>query len=164
MIYADISKAFIKVHFVDRALFCPHIQARSIVEVYQQIVDCFYEKEGLGYDEKQIIMNILLERESQITTYMGNGVALPHITVTQTPAIANKIGWFRCPEGIDTRSGKRRTIRVFLCIVASGGLSVLTGIGLEIVRQGALVEALMNASTVGDMKRVIVKGIEQISL
>lgn len=68
-----------------------------------------------GVSEKGLLSN-LLEREAQMTTYLGNGVALPHARVPMKRSYMIAVG--RCPQGLsyDGQEEYREIRYVFLLL------------------------------------------------
>ncbi len=71
------------------------------------------------------LVDHLLERERQMTTYLGNGVALPHTRVDMKRPYMIAVG--RCPEGIVYDGhGEYKNVRfVFLLLAAEGSRNYL---------------------------------------
>ena len=74
---------------------------------------------------KKRLHNDLLDREKQMTTYLGNGVCLPHARVKIKRTYTIAVG--RCPEGLHYEGQKEyRDIRyVFLLLAAENARSYL---------------------------------------
>ena len=78
--------------------------------------------------KKSELLVDLLEREKQMTTYLGNGVCLPHARVKMKKPYLIAVG--RCPEGLKYK-GQRdyREIRyLFLFLAAENARSYLYGL------------------------------------
>lgn len=75
--------------------------------------------------KKSRLLNDLLEREKQMTTYLGHGVCLPHARVPMKRNYMIAVG--RCPEGLRYDGQKEyRDIRyVFLLLAAENSRSYL---------------------------------------
>ncbi len=74
------------------------------------------------------LLTELLGREKQMTTYLGNGVSLPHARVAMKRPYMIAVG--RCPEGLDYDGRKDyKDIRyVFLLLAAENARSYLYGL------------------------------------
>lgn len=100
------------------------IESRDFKGALAELLDvCEISKEkGLT---KTKLLNDLLEREKQMTTYLGNGVCLPHARVPMKRNYMIAVG--RCPEGLRYDGQKEyRDIRyVFLLLAAENARSYL---------------------------------------
>jgi mannitol/fructose-specific phosphotransferase system IIA component len=150
---------FVRMHFVERAVFCPALRARNAFDMYRELVSHLYAADDLSYDTRQIIANAFMERERTLTSYVGNGVAIPHIVRTEGMLAGDRIGWFRCPDGIETLLKRRQRIRLVLCVVGGDRLQSLCGIGLEMLNSPELREGLTKAETADEMKRCVTQRI-----
>lgn len=67
---------------------------------------------------KEDLLESLLKREKQMTTYLGNGVCLPHARVPLKNGYTIAIG--RCPEGLEYEGQKEyRSVRYMFLLLAS---------------------------------------------
>lgn len=86
----------------------------------------------------------MLEREAVISTYVGEGVALPHATVGSTGVVhSDALALLRFPEGIDWNG---ETVTVVIAVAAQGRqyialISQLAAALLEPARASALRDA-----------------------
>jgi mannitol/fructose-specific phosphotransferase system IIA component len=102
--------------------------------------------EGLGAVEVGYA-NAILERERQISTYMGEGVAIPHGT-DQARALVRRttLGFIQYPDGVDWDGDT-----VYLCIpIAASGdehVGVLSALA-EILVEGDSAATLRQATNV----------------
>lgn len=81
--------------------------------------------------ERASLLKQLLEREATMTTYLGNGIALPHIRVPMKRRYVMAVG--RCPAGLEHEGNKeyREVRQVFLLLAnerARGYLNVLASL------------------------------------
>lgn len=155
---------YVKSLFVDQAFFHLELKARCIYDMYKEIVDVFFKDDFISYDEKQIIINKYIEKENTITTYVGNHTAIPHICYRCNPSISVKIGWFRSTLAIPAMTKSKQTIKLFLCVIAPDNLTKLCSVGLELLNGGVLLEDLLKADTLNDMKLSIVNRIYRLWL
>ena len=92
----------------------------------------------------------ILEREGQISTYMGEGVAIPHGT-DQSRALVRRtaLGFLQYPEGVDWDG---ETVYLCIPIAASGDehVAVLSALA-EILVEGDSAAALRAATDVDDV-------------
>ncbi len=72
-------------------------QAKSKADVLDMVGKCFKEK---GYVSQDCI-SFLNEREQQVSTFLGNGITLPHLPKSATNIIVKKgIEIFQFPDGV----------------------------------------------------------------
>jgi PTS system mannitol-specific IIA component/phosphocarrier protein FPr len=92
----------------------------------------------------------ILERETQISTYMGEGVAIPHGT-DQARALVRRttLGFLQYPDGVDWDG---ETVYLCIPIAASGDehVGVLSALA-EILVEGDSAQALRDATDVDDV-------------
>jgi PTS system mannitol-specific IIA component/phosphocarrier protein FPr len=92
----------------------------------------------------------ILERETQISTYMGEGVAIPHGT-DQARALVRRtaLGFIQYPDGVDWDG---ETVYLCIPIAASGDehVGVLSALA-EVLVQPDSAEALRNATDIDDV-------------
>lgn len=89
-------------------------------------------------------VDAMLERENSVSTYVGEGVAVPHGTLASKGAVAhNALVLLRLPAGVDWNG---HTVHVVIGLAARGRghiglLSRLAGILLDPARAAALRDA-----------------------
>jgi PTS system mannitol-specific IIA component/phosphocarrier protein FPr len=92
----------------------------------------------------------ILERESQISTYMGEGVAIPHGTdQSRTLVRRTALAFLQFPDGVDWDG---ETVYLCIPIAASGDehVAVLSALA-EILVEGDSAAALRGATDVDDV-------------
>jgi len=99
--------------------------------------------------ERRKLLPGLLERENTMTTYLGNGVALPHLRVKMRRKYVFAIG--RSKEGIayDGLMGQERVHLVILLLAGEGArdyLNVLAAVA-RLVKDKAFVDMLLESSS-----------------
>ncbi|PIC80339.1 PTS fructose transporter subunit IIA [Sporosarcina sp. P18a] len=94
-----------------------HLQSRSKDTVLSEMIQQLYDAGKLR--DKEQFTNDILHRESQSTTGIGEGIAIPHAksAAVQTPAIA----FGRSLEGVDFDSLDSQPAHLFFMIAASEG-------------------------------------------
>ncbi len=111
--------------------------------------------------KRESLLRSLLQRESTMTTYLGNGVALPHVRVKMQRRYVLVIG--RSREGIiheGTLEGERAHLLVLLLADdrARDYLQVLATIA-RLVKEPELVSSLVGAPTLVDLHDRLVAGV-----
>ena len=100
------------------------IQSTDLKGALSELLDvCDFSKEkGLT---KAKLLTDLLEREKQMTTYLGNGVCLPHARVRMRRNYMIAVG--RCPDGLryDGQKEYREIRYVFLLLASENARSYL---------------------------------------
>lgn len=92
----------------------------------------------------------ILERESQISTYMGEGVSIPHGTDASRSLVRRTaLGFLQFPDGVDWDG---ETVYLCIPIAASGDehVGVLSALA-EILVEGDSAAALREATDVDDV-------------
>lgn len=73
----------------------------------------------LSDDEKNQILQLLVEREKSMTTGIGNGVAIPHITVPFMTEPEIKLVLLKHP--MDFAAVDRKPVRIVILLLVPGG-------------------------------------------
>lgn len=95
------------------------------------------------------------EREAQISTYLGNGIAIPHGTPEHRDAVMKTgVKIMACPQGIDW--GEGQTARLVIAIAARGNehLNVLRNL-THTLSQDGVQQALEHAAQVSDILSIL---------
>ena len=111
--------------------------------------------------KRDSLLRSLLQRESTMTTYLGNGVALPHVRVKMPRRYVLVIG--RSREGIEhdaTLEGDRAHLIILLLADerARDYLQVLATVA-RLVKEPDLVASLVGAPTLSDLYDRLVAGV-----
>jgi Uncharacterized conserved protein len=111
--------------------------------------------------KRDSLLRSLLQRESTMTTYLGNGVALPHVRVKMSRRYVLVIG--RSREGIEhdaTLEGDRAHLIILLLADerARDYLQVLATVA-RLVKEPDLVASLVDAPTLRELHRRLVAGV-----
>lgn len=106
------------------------------------------------------ILAELLHRESVMTTYLGNGVAMPHIRVKMDKPYIFAVG--RCAEGLSAESSKEyKESRLIFMLIASEGepkyLSVLASLA-RLFREQALVNYMVDSPDLATLRERVFMG------
>lgn len=127
----------------------------ALGELLENAASCFSDL------KREALLRSLLARESTMTTYLGNGVALPHVRVKMPRRYVLVIG--RSREGIlheGTLEGERAHLLILLLADerARDYLQVLATIA-RLVKEPELVASLVGAPTLGDLHERLVAGV-----
>ena len=89
-------------------------------------------------------LDAMLERENSVSTYMGEGVAIPHATLAGKAAVRrDALCFLRFPDGVDW-DGETVTVCIGIAAVGDGHLDILAELAqilLDPERAAALREA-----------------------
>jgi DNA integrity scanning protein DisA with diadenylate cyclase activity/mannitol/fructose-specific phosphotransferase system IIA component (Ntr-type) len=114
---------------------------------------CDFSKEK-GLSKKRLLSD-LLDREKQMTTYLGNGVCLPHTRVAMKRPYMIAVG--RCPHGLnyEGQTEYRNISYVFLLLAAENARSYLYGLAslARVFQDESHMERLNAASKLSDFRR-----------
>ena len=104
---------------------------------------------------KELLLGELLEREKQMTTYLGEGICLPHSRVAMKRPYMIAVG--RCPGGLryDGRREYQEIRYVFLLLAAKNVSSYLYSLAslARVFRDNSHMERLKSARELSDFRR-----------
>ncbi len=93
------------------------IQSKDLKGALKELLDVSLSRLSEKMDSKKL-MKAILERESSMTTYLGNGVALPHVRIKMKRPYLFAVG--RCPDGIQYDGmSEYKKVRIFILLLAS---------------------------------------------
>lgn len=103
------------------------------------------------------LLKSLLDREKQMTTYLGNGVCLPHARVPLKRGYMIAVG--RCPKGLEYegQSGYQEVRYMFLFLAAENTRNYLNSLAAvaRIFQDKTNMERLRSAESLTDFRRVM---------
>lgn len=107
-----------------------------------------------GKNSKTEVLKALLEREKSMTTYLGRGVAMPHLRIPMSRPYVIAIG--RCPDGLEYEGMEEyRELRLIVVLLASDKeksyLNVLASLA-RVFEDRNLVGRLMDALTLASFR------------
>ena len=95
------------------------IISRDFEGALKELLDVCRLPKGVKVDKTELLQE-LLRREKNITTYLGKGIALPHIRIPMQRNYLFAIG--RCPDGLEFEGHKEyKRIRLIFLLLASEG-------------------------------------------
>ena len=98
----------------EEALFIPDLRARDKEGVLREFVDKLHQAEKIS--DQEIVLDMLLKRESLGSTAMGKGVAIPHGRTLMARRLILAFG--RCKEGLDFDAPDEKPVHLFFLIIA----------------------------------------------
>ena len=100
-------------HF-DRNLFIADMKAQTKAEVLEELLDLFVL--GKFVKKKNIVLEMLNQREKLGSTGIGKGVAVPHGRTTATGDVI--IGFGRSKSGINFDAIDKKPVYLFFMVIA----------------------------------------------
>lgn len=133
-----------------------NLPSESKIEAIERVGNLLVEN---GYVEKKYIEG-MKKREEDITTYIGNGVAIPH-GVSEYVKYIKKSGIViaQYPDGVDFGDGNRAYIVIGIAGKGDEHLNILSKIALT-CQYKENVEKLKNAKTPQEIIEILEKGDE----
>lgn len=121
------------------------IRCKDLRSALEELLSAAISREQ-GLNKEQLLKE-LLQRENTMTTYLGNGVAMPHIRVKMKRPYIFAVG--RCSEGLQGEELKEyRDVRLIFLLLAAEGeksyLSVLASLA-RLFRERATVQHIVDA-------------------
>jgi len=105
-------------------------------------------------------VNGMLERESTISTYVGEGFAIPHGTEASKAAVLRDgLSFVRFPEGVDW-GGEQVSVCIGIAAANNGHLSILAALA-QILLEPDRAEGLRNAESFEDVIRMLASDSEE---
>lgn len=99
------------------------------------------------------------EREEMLTTYLGNGVAIPHGTNdAKTMIKSTGISIVQLPDGVDFGEGNKARLLIGIAGVGDEHLDILSDLAI-VVSEEENVERLVNATTDEEIMDIIKGGM-----
>jgi len=97
----------------------------------------------------------MLERERSISTYVGEGVAIPHGTLASKGAVRrDALSFVRFPETVDWGGGEPVTICIGIAAQGDGHMGILAALA-EILLEPGKAEALRGADDPDEVIRLL---------
>jgi PTS system mannitol-specific IIA component len=102
----------------------------------------------------------MLERESTMSTYVGEGFAIPHGTEASKAAVRrDALSFVRFPAGVDW-DGDQVSVCIGIAAANNGHLSILAALA-QILLEPDKAEALRTAETFEDVIRMLASGDDE---
>lgn len=102
----------------------------------------------------------MLEREQTLSTYMGNGLAIPHGTQdSKFLIVSTGLSIVQIPDGVDFGDGEKATLVIGIAAAGNDHLDILTNVAM-VCSEDENVEMIMKASTPEEMVKIFESGME----
>ncbi|SFI36329.1 PTS system, mannitol-specific IIA component [Paenibacillus sp. UNC496MF] len=102
----------------------------------------------------------MLEREATLSTYMGNGLAIPHGTGDSKELIRSTgLSIVQIPAGVEFGDGEKAVLVIGIAAAGNDHLDILTNVAM-ICSEDENMEQIMNATTAEELVRIFESGME----
>ncbi|ULL18393.1 PTS mannitol transporter subunit IIA [Paenibacillus sp. H1-7] len=102
----------------------------------------------------------MIEREQTLSTYMGNGLAIPHGTQdSKSLIVSTGLSIVQIPQGVDFGDGERANLVIGIAAAGNEHLDILTNVAM-ICSEDENIERIMAAKTPEDMLNIFESGME----
>ncbi len=147
------------VNYFDVQLFLPDIQAKTKDELFEEIIDQFVKVKY--FKNKNIILEMLHQRERLGSTGIGKKIAIPHGRSTSASDILIAFG--KSKEGIDYDAIDGKPVHLIFMIIAppqdeNNMYLPILGKMVEILNKTKNRNKLLQAETFDDFIEIISKG------
>ncbi len=133
--------------FVSRRCVAVHLKSHTKEAVFSEIVDQIFASKKIK--DKTKILEKILQREKQVTTGIGNGIAIPHARIEELEEAILFVGLSKRGINFTSVDGKDvHLIVLFLTPLLESGLhlKILSGVSM-LLDNKVFVEQLMRCST-----------------
>ncbi len=136
------------------------IKSKDLKGALQELLRVSVSRLSEKMDQAKLLRAIL-ERESSMTTYLGNGVAFPHVRIKMKRPYLFAIG--RCPEGIQYDGmSEYKKVRIFVLMLASENennyLEVLASIARQF-QEKSVVDHIIASRDLPTFQERVVQGM-----
>ncbi len=147
------------VNYFDEQLFLPNLQAQTKKELFEEIIDQFVKVKY--FKNKNIILEMLHQRERLGSTGIGKKVAIPHGRSTSASDIMIAFG--KSEEGIDYDAIDGKPVHLIFMIIAppqdeNNMYLPILGKMVEILNKTKNRNKLMQAKSFNEFIDIISKG------
>jgi PTS system nitrogen regulatory IIA component len=97
-----------------KALFIPSMKATTKEEALEELLDLFVAEKYVK--NKQLVLEMLKQRELLGSTSLGKGVAVPHGRTTATADVIVAFG--RSENGLDFDASDKKPVTLFFMVIA----------------------------------------------
>ena len=147
-------------NFFKLSQICLELTARDKKEVIEALVKMLIEQGKISKEMFDDVVNALTEREAQISTGLGYGVALPHVTTKAVSQI--EIAFGRSSKGIDFDALDGNVVHFFFLILAPTKrpkeyLTAISSIS-ALMKNEKIRHRLLNARSVEEVYKIFEEG------
>ena len=147
------------VNYFDEQLFLPDLQAKIKDDLFEEIIDQFVKVKY--FKNKNIILEMLRQRERLGSTGIGKKIAIPHGRSTSASDILIAFG--KSKEGIDYDAIDGKPVHLIFMIIAppqdeNNMYLPILGKMVEILNKTKTRNKLLQAETFDDFIEIISKG------
>lgn len=144
-------------NFFLHPIFLNDLKGTSVKEVFEEMVQFLIDQQLLPYDLKEQALNALTVREEKLSTAIGQGLAIPHATISGLPGSIVILA--KSKAGISCSSPDNLPVHLyFLVLVPSHDygthLRTLAQIGKFLSRPG-MKQQLFTVQESADITRLI---------
>lgn len=145
--------------YFDEQLFLPDLKAQTKDEILEEIVEQFVDVKYLK--NKDIVLEMLNQRELLGSTGIGKGIAIPHGRTTSASDIM--IAFARSTEGIEYDAIDGKPVHLIFMIIAppqdeNNMYLPILGKMVEILSKSKVRNKLMSTETYSEFIEIISKG------
>jgi PTS system mannitol-specific IIA component len=102
----------------------------------------------------------MLEREQTLSTYMGNGLAIPHGTQdSKSLIVSTGLSIVQIPDGVDFGEGEKANLVIGIAAAGNDHLDILTNVAM-ICSEDENMDQIMKAATSEEMVNIFESGME----
>ncbi len=103
------------IEFISEEFINPHIKSRTKKEAIEEMVDFFIRSHKGSKKFREDILKSVMERENDMSTGIGKGIAIPHGIVRSGPIIWGALGLSK--EGVEFDSLDGKPVHLIILIV-----------------------------------------------
>jgi len=138
----------------------PQLQASETEEVIQEMVDHLISLGRIAPEDREFLTDAVMEREQQIGTGVGSGVAIPHARIKGLTNVLAVIG--RSVDGVEFQSPDFSPAKCICLLLvpedqASAHLQTLAELA-KVFGQSDLREQFLNADSAEEVCRLVTTG------
>lgn len=104
--------------YIDKKLVYVGIEAKNKYEVITKMVEMIAKADNISKNQKEQILTSILNREEEMSTVMGKGVAIPHAKVDNYDDIVLAIGILKDPIYCESALNIKEEIKVIFMIIS----------------------------------------------
>lgn len=145
--------------YFDEQLFMPDLKAQTKDELLEEIVEQFVDVKYMK--NKDVVLEMLNQRERLGSTGIGKGIAIPHGRTTSASDIMIAFG--RSENGIEYDSIDGKPVHLIFMIIAppqdeNNMYLPILGKMVEILSKSKVRNKLMSTDTYSDFVDILIKG------